>query len=451
MQKRIFARLSFFVLFILAMTAGCPAPAGDPGNGKSWGAPEKISSENYYYSAIAASSDGLGNTYVVSRDFAKRYIDGVGWYVNEYDEVSMGSVGSLEYARVKQNGSGNAIVTWVYPVAFPTRPLYANYYTSGGVWGDGDGDPQPIGSDHVDRDAADQSKDLDLHDSGEAVAVWIGCAGTGSDYVKAFFLQNGSGAWTGGIIPGSSGPVRCVKTAFLSATEVMTAWFTSSASPAFMSSLHSGGVWGAVTTEMLTASIMANCGVFFQTDKDGNCVVVFVDSTGAIQSTQFQKTSGVWTPIHAIAAPPAGSLYRIEFAMNKNGKGMLCWLQKKNQTVDPDDVHVKRFDMATGWGAEETVDDTVFPCDNVVVALDSLGNAMAMWLRKGSTNSQYYAAYCEAGADWKPPVMISDHVEMAAGNACRLTADAKNRFTAVWVRADIQSSSDGELWACQFK
>ncbi|MGQ3004400.1 MAG: hypothetical protein ACT6Q6_18990, partial [Hydrogenophaga sp.] len=121
--------------------------------------------------------------------------------------------------------------------------------------------------------------------------------------------------------------------------------------------------------------------------------------------------------------------------------GQTCTVQNGSGTANADvnNVAVNCTAGATqAWqGAALIESNDVARAFNPVVATDSQGNAFAVWAQGNGTFDNIWAARYTPGGGWGAPQVIDDH----SGNATepRIAVDSAGNAVAIWVRENIVS------------
>ncbi|HVU18464.1 MAG TPA: hypothetical protein VHD32_16290 [Candidatus Didemnitutus sp.] len=195
------------------------------------------------------------------------------------------------------------------------------------------------------------------------------------------------------------------------------------------------GAWQAPTG--LTPAGGAS-GLVAKLDAQGNGVAAWArqTSSGSVVEAATWTAAGVFGPVVQLS-PAAEGAFLPDLAVNENGTAMVVWQVAPPQDAgSPDQVESSTRAAGGSWGAATKVSPVVPQTWTPHVALDSAGNATAVW-EQGSTANNYriYAATRLAGSTWAGPMRIEPQDWYVAGQAS-VGADAVGNVTASWVVED---------------
>ena len=137
--------------------------------------------------------------------------------------------------------------------------------------------------------------------------------------------------------------------------------------------------------------------------------------------------SGVWqSPVDLSAA--GASSYVSQVAVDPQGDAIAVWLNKGTYAI----VQAAVRPAGQTWQTETDVSAENESADNAHVAFDAHGNATAVWTRNNGISDIAQAAARPAGGAWQTPVDLSANGEDAAHP--QVAVDPQGNATAVWSR-----------------
>jgi hypothetical protein len=300
------------------------------------------------------------------------------------------------------SADGSAIVVWQQLVPGMVN-LWANHFAPGTGWGgeqkiqaNGKGTPHsPYGDPRVAMDAA-----------GNAVAVFSQDVGVpaathpdGSTQVYANRYVAGMG-WSGAVL--------------LSADWVPNPDMN-----------HSTAAAGLPRVAM---------------DPAGDATAVWTAVIGQgtnVQAARYDTKSGQWTlpdtatTVSSLGTCPCGANPNdLDVAMDASGNAMAVWAEQSGTAVNAQ-IRAARYMTGSGWGPSTGLDAVQGGTDQSPrIAVDSSGNAAAVWY-SSKTPNVIYAAVFQGGA-WKPAVALDDGTYTNTGGRPTVTFDALGNGIAVW-------------------
>jgi hypothetical protein len=351
--------------------------------GIGWGTPGRIGPTGVDSNFAQVSVDAAGNAVAVwmqsahapnapSNIWANRYTVNVGWGNATQIETHAGT-GSATFPDVSMEPSGSALAVWVVPVGNVNRAVASRF--TGGTWSA----PQPIDNGAGNNGTAVVAMDA----NGNGTAVW-----TQSDGTRA-------NVWSNRFIAGFN--------------------------------------WGA--PQLIENSDFGSAGVpRVAVDPAGNAFALWQETSGVngkLQSNRFTPGGG-WSTAQQVGAPLLNADAQIE--VDTHGNAMVVWEQ--NNGVGRYNVFFNRFTPAGGWGTATQVETHVGTGNSFLphVALDSSGNALAMWQQEDpSFHVNIWAARFTPAGGWGPSVRLIDNTPGTSSSGVpHLAIDARGDAVAIW-------------------
>ena len=203
------------------------------------------------------------------------------------------------------------------------------------------------------------------------------------------------------------------------------------------------GRWG------VAKSIDAAGGAYPQlaVNANGNAVAVWYQSDGArrnIRASVFASATG-WSLPKAIQKADAGDAWEPRVAVDSSGNAIAVWSQNDGTHSH---IWANRYVSGTGWDEAATPLETnnTIDASAPVVAVDSNGNAIAVWHQSDSVGSHIWASRFVAGAGWNAAAPIE--ASATTSDDCpQLAMNWRGDAIAVWKRYDGTRNS---IWANHF-
>jgi hypothetical protein len=273
--------------------------------------------------------------------------------------------------------------------------------------------------------------------SGNALAVWIQWDGQ-RDNVWANRYIAGTGWGTALLIEtDNTGRALHPHIAVDSKGNAMAVWAQSTGAGAgvWANRYASGTGWGtAVRIETDSRNSSNRPIVAF--DASGNAAVVWDKSDGPLGSSIWANryTIGTgWGTAVLVETEAVYSAYSPQIAFDASGNALAVWQQWGGKHFD---IWANRYAAGSGWGTAVLIEaddagDAYFP----QVAVDSSGNALAVWQQSDGTRPRIWSNRYAAGKGWSTATRL-DSGNPGAGSRPQIAFDAKGNALAVWSYGD---------------
>ena len=336
--------------------------------------------------AVWIQNDGTDD-----RMWANRYVAGQGWGTPQVIETNPGDA---DFARVAVNANGNAVALWKQfnGVNFD---IWANVYVAGQSWGT---------ATRIDNSSEDASETwVAMDNQGNAMAVWRQSDG----------VDPNPSIWASRYVQGQGwGKQRLIEP-----------------NPGFASFPHVGF------------------------DDGGNAIVVWYQEFGDDQgrhiwANRYVKGQGGWgTPTRLDSHFQNGQ--GPSLAVNGDGNAMAVWRQWDDAGVAIS-IWANRYDVGSGWGTATLIETGSGAADNADVAMDSSGNATAVWKQSDGTSNNIYANRYVPGQGWGTVALIetgnsgADFPKVGMDDHGNAIAEWRQRGS-VWSNRFVSGSETGPL------
>jgi hypothetical protein len=177
------------------------------------------------------------------------------------------------------------------------------------------------------------------------------------------------------------------------------------------------------------------------TDATGNVFYIWTQSDGSHMNIYVREYYGDghgWSPILPLENIN-GHAYTPQVATDRNGNAIAVWTQSDNDGHST--IFANRYINGTGWQTEGTpIEDATGDAFNPQIAFDADGNALAVW--KQWRNSRYYIyanRFSSTTGRWEAAIQISGETGLSAEDP-QIAIDSDGNALAVW------REFDGSYW-----
>ena len=201
--------------------------------------------------------------------------------------------------------------------------------------------------------------------------------------------------------------------------------------------------WGtAVLVE--TGSTGTNTAPQIDIDSNGNALAVWVTNNN-IKANRFDASTNTWGTAVLIETYDTiiGGANNPQIAIDNNGNALVVWSQYDGSL---NSIFANRFDASTNsWGKEVMIEtDNINANYNPQIAIDSNGNAMAVWDHNGGgagTSSIFANRFDASTNSWDTEILIETDNNGDAVNP-QLAIDNNGNALAVWSQYDDKTRVD---------
>ena len=340
--------------------------------------------------------------------------------------------------QVAVNPSGNAVAVWKQSDG--TRwNIWSNRYTSGTGWGTA----TLIETDNS-GDAFDPQVVIDS--SGNAVAVWKQSDGTRWNIWSNRYTA-GVGWGTATLIEtDNSGDATGPQVAVDSSGNAVVVWSqTDGTRWNIWSNRYIFGVgWGTATLIETDNSRDANTPQV-AVDSSGNAVAVWYQYDGTrynIWSNRY--TSGTGWGTEELIETNTRSAYSHQVAVDPSGNAVAVWVQYDETR---NNIWSNRYTSGTGWGTATLIEtDNSRDATAPQVAVDSSGNAVAVWHQDDGTRRNIWSNRYTSGTGWGTATLIETD-NSGDANTPQVAIDPSGNAVAVWYQDD---GTRNNIWSNRY-
>jgi len=179
-------------------------------------------------------------------------------------------------------------------------------------------------------------------------------------------------------------------------------------------------------------------------DELGNAFIVWVRSKGELKSlwTKAYTVKKGWGSETQIGRESTDVL-DAQIAMNSFGDGILLWSQFDDGNTR---IHASRYEPSVGWGAAIPIQTVPENASSPQVAMDNLGNGIAVWDQSNRSGGSIHAISYRKGKGWDLSKMISTASGYAHGP--QIAMDESGNAVVVWFQSE---GTDYQIWANRYQ
>jgi hypothetical protein len=184
-------------------------------------------------------------------------------------------------------------------------------------------------------------------------------------------------------------------------------------------------------------------------DANGNALAVWSGGLN-IWSNRYTAATNSWGTA-ALIEINAGSAGRPHISIDANGNALAVWAQDGDTTsATRDDIWSNRYTIGSGWGPPVLIETNMGGADNPRIAMNASGNAIAVWQQSDGTRDNIWAnryiAGTGAGSGWGTAARIeTDNVGSAVSP--QLAIDSNGNALAVWQQdGDASAVVNDDIW-----
>ncbi|MBI5739468.1 MAG: hypothetical protein HZA16_02005 [Nitrospirae bacterium] len=402
--------------------------------GTGWAEAALIETDNTGDASIPqVAMDAQGNATAVWRQadgartniWANRYTAGTGWGTAVLVETD--NTGSAYSPQVAMDAQGNATVVW-HQYDGARYSIYSNRYTAGAGWEGA----EPIEADNS-GDAVGPQAAMDAR--GNAIAVWQQSDGTRNNiWTSRHTAETG---WGEAVLieTDNAGDALGPQVAMDAQGNAIAVWEQYDGTRFNIYSLYMPGTgWGAaVLIETDNTGSASDPQVAM--DAQGNATAVWYQHDGErfnVWAGRYAAGTG-WGEAVLIETDNAGDASGPQVATDAQGNATAVWYQYDGARTN---VWANRYTAGTGWGEAVLIEtDDTGDAYTPKVAMDAQGNATVVWYQYDGSVYNVWANRYSAGTGWAEAVLIEED-DAGSANDPRVAMDSQGNATAVWYQYD---------------
>jgi hypothetical protein len=394
-----------------------------------------------YTLTVGTSVRGINNDRLAS-PFTRRFTTADG----QWRGRTIVGTNSSGGARMAVNASGTAVVAWIQDTAGQSSVWVNRYNANTGAWGT----PTLIENDNS---HAAGSLEVAVDANGNAVVVWTFINTNPTEDLNMRLMANrfsvASGTWN--TVPvqieSETNGMPIQHSLIASGTDRIIAAWTINYS-------FFGGSFSAVRTathnfstdSWSAAGPLAPCGgltysdggVSLVSNATGNTMAVWSRTTGQM-SSQYSSANGTWSA--PISIPTNGAIFSApSAAIDANGNALAMWSQTDSGISN---VYASRYSAASAqWNAPTLLETETGTALAPKVAMDSAGNAIAIWQQQFGSNRYDIVAnrYSVVSDSWAAATLI-ETANIGTADSARIAVDNSGNALAAWSYFDGTQTS----------
>lgn len=347
-----------------------------------------------------------------------------GWQTAALIETD--NAGNASTPKIAIDSSGNALAVWTQSDGVNNN-IVSNRYTVSTGWGT----PELI---ETNAGAADGAA-IAFDSIGNALAVWYQTDGSKYNIVSNRYVA-GVGWGTAELIESdNAGNAFVPQIAFDSNDNALAVWYQSDGTrDNITSNRYVAGVgWGAAElVETDNISHARDPRIAF--DNSGNALAVWRQFDGVTDNiTANRYVTGIgWGVAEQIETDNAGQATAPQIAFDANGNALAVWRQNNGSR---NYTYANRYVAGIGWGAAEAIVTTgTLDSQNPQIAIDSKGNALAVWEEYDTALNIYSSRYL-VGTGWSAAESIQTDTTWHGARVV-IAFDSNDNALAVWQQGD---------------
>lgn len=179
-------------------------------------------------------------------------------------------------------------------------------------------------------------------------------------------------------------------------------------------------------------------------DEAGNAVVVWVQDDGVANSiwANYYAAGSGWGTAERIEIRDSGDATAPSVAMDSSGRAIAIWSQSSGTRTN---LRANQYLPGSGWGTDERIEDETGDVATPQIAMNSAGNAVAVWVQHDGVTDSVWAARYTVGTGWNSGIRIEAD-DASADESPKVAIDPNGNALVVWFRA----SGGSQLWANRF-
>jgi len=194
----------------------------------------------------------------------------------------------------------------------------------------------------------------------------------------------------------------------------------------------SEGIWDPTTTKIPGQIATTALYPEIASDSKGNSIAVWQQNDGSNNQVYYSYWNGtIWTDATTIPGQPATNANIPQIALDSDGNAIAVWRQYNGSDYQ---AYYAYWNGATWTDATTIPGQPAEHANSIRIAFDSNGNAIAVWGQYDGSNVQIYYAYWD-GTTWTDATTIPGQLASLA-SAPEIAFDSNKNAIAVWEHED---------------
>jgi PKD domain len=265
--------------------------------------------------------------------------------------------------------------------------------------------------------------------AGNAVAIWFNFNG---NIVESASRPVG-GSWSLPTKLGETGGGIDARVAVDPAGNAVAIWARLSATESIIESAShpAGGDWSGPVKVAVVPRFVERPRIAL--DPSGNAVAIWdrLDPAGRVIESASRPAAGSWSDPTRLSAVGAEAI-ATQVAVDSAGNAVAIW-----RRVNATESNIESASRPIGgdWSGPTPVSPTGIDAERPQLAVDPAGNAVAIWARLSATESIIESASHPAAGSWSEPTQLSAAARSATGNDAsqpQIAVDPAGNAVAIW-------------------
>ncbi len=182
-------------------------------------------------------------------------------------------------------------------------------------------------------------------------------------------------------------------------------------------------------------------------DGSGNAIAVWSQFDGTrsnIYVNHFDAASGLWQGRMLIKTNKADDAYSPQIAVNTDGNAIAVWQQYNGNEYS---IYANHFDATLGaWQGATLIEGDAGDASHPQIAMDGIGNAMAVWQQYDGTYDSIYGNYFRASTGWTTARLI-ERDDTGKASYPQVAVNASGHTMVVW---ELDNGTDDSIYASRY-
>lgn len=347
---------------------------------------------------------------------------------------------------VKMDNKGNAIAIWEQ--RNPSEwSIFVSHYSVGQGW------DEPI---LIENEAGGGLNPfLAIDDDGNAMAIWEQADGEYMSIMTSYYTFGGGWDTPEYIEENNLGHAHSPELAFDGAGNAIAVWYASDGictqgsqtfgtSNVYTNRFVKGVGWD--NAELLDNEECWGSGYNgydVVMDDAGNGLAVWTQGDGAQYNLNYRTyTPGSGWGAAGLVEYNPDSVYDPQLAIDGAGNIMVVWYQMESGSYD---VWANRFDVSSGWGGAEKIENTDRHAMGARIGMDSSGNAIAVWYQYSDTGADIKSNRYIVGSGWGTEEVV-DSQSQGHAYSPQIAVNSKGDALVAWEH----NTTNFDVWAVSF-
>jgi len=406
---------------------------------KVWDTAAHIESNAGDVNSVWVAMDANGNAAAVwdqAADIRSNRFDGSNWGADQ--SLKSGLASPTSFPHLALNSSGIASAVWMQTGVGGVNDIVSNLYDGG--WGN---------AKVIETDVNDtRDPKVGIDSTGNAYAAWI--HNDGNDTIRAGKYSTATGNWLENPTPvGAEKPgLEFPQIAVSGHGDAIVVWGVAyNTTYEVWMNYYDVDTAGWIGERKLSTTPAGM--PYAAINNDGDAVVVWQGThpggKDGIHASQYTASSNTWSVPEFIETNGGASAQKPKVAMDSSGNAIAVWEQN---TSSPGDIFANRYIPGTGWGTAVLLEtDDTTEAHRPSIAMNNNGDAIVAWEQYDADAAIMVNRYTAATDTWEGPTAVkapsSDHAVSA-----KASINGDGKATVVWIQLE---NGSWHVWANTYR